>query len=142
MESFLNIFWFLLALASLAVWRGRWVPCRRAAGRGQDSLAGFLALCCALLLLFPVISLTDDLHEIPAISEDARSPRRLLQDSKGGEGGADFGKQAAAVVAAFLPNVFALDRMVIGRLVPAETRLPSCFVDRPSGSRAPPFPAL
>jgi len=69
MELLLNVFWLLLALTSVGVWRLKW-----SRGGRRESLRGAIGLCCVLVLLFFAISLTDDLHEIPAVAEDTSSP--------------------------------------------------------------------
>jgi hypothetical protein len=51
--------------------------------RGRGRSFGILALACALVLLFPVISLTDDLHAEQAAMEDSSrsvmKARNMLQ---------------------------------------------------------------
>lgn len=59
MEALLNLLWLVIALFSLAFYL------YRSSRDGRRSLSGFTrttALICALILLFPVISVTDDLH--------------------------------------------------------------------------------
>ena len=60
MELLLNLFWLTLAVPALWMW------CRKsvyAKDRGSfDGIRPVLLLGCALMLLFPVVSATDDLH--------------------------------------------------------------------------------
>jgi hypothetical protein len=73
METLLNLLWLLLALAALWIWRFRWLV-SRPNPRARVFLEA-VAIGCTLALLFPVISLTDDLHpEIVAV--DASSGKR------------------------------------------------------------------
>ena len=73
METLLNLIWLVLALAGLWVWRFHWLV-SRPNPRARLYLEA-VAIGCALALLFPVISLTDDLHpEIVAV--DASSGKR------------------------------------------------------------------
>ncbi len=73
METILNLVWLGVALASTALWFLRWSLCKRKAT--VRIRAEIIAMGCAILLLFPVISLTDDLHpEILAV--DAVSGKR------------------------------------------------------------------
>jgi len=66
METTLNLAWLAVTLAMIWLWRFRWVVSRRNP-RSSSSLE-VVALVCILALLFPVISLTDDLHpEIYAV---------------------------------------------------------------------------
>jgi hypothetical protein len=73
METILNLVWLGVALGSTALWFLRWSLCKR---KPTGSIrAEIIAMGCAILLLFPVISLTDDLHpEILAV--DAVSGKR------------------------------------------------------------------
>ncbi len=74
MELSLNLLWLLLAVASFAL-VGR--------GRGNRTLAGWhswrrtFSLACALVILFPVISVTDDLHAEQAVMEDSNPTKRI-----------------------------------------------------------------
>jgi hypothetical protein len=71
MELALNLVWVIIAAASYArLFRdlaGRETRHSRVPSRSQCTIA----LTCALAILFPVISLTDDLHEMQATVEDA-----------------------------------------------------------------------
>jgi hypothetical protein len=72
MELFLNLCWLALVLPAYLLWRRR-VSSARPAG---SSVVVLGALFCALILLFPVISASDDLHATtPAIEESKRSFR-------------------------------------------------------------------
>jgi hypothetical protein len=72
-ETFLNLIWLLIALGAVAVWRYQWLP-KRLAPRSH-ALPEFVALVCALALLFPSISLSDDLHPV-IVAVDAASGKR------------------------------------------------------------------
>jgi hypothetical protein len=75
METLLNLLWLAVTLAALWLWRFRW----RASRRDPQArvLPEVIAIGCALALLFPVISLTDDLHP-ETIAVDASSGKRNL----------------------------------------------------------------
>src|ERR1700726_3593825 len=81
MELLLNLAWLLLALPGYWLWRRGAVANRQ---RGFNSRQGLLALGCLLVLLFPVISATDDLHAMRAEMEEPgiskRSVRQASQD--------------------------------------------------------------
>lgn len=76
MEVLLNSIWLLVAIGAFLFWHGekfgattsRWP---------HNSRYRVTALACALVLLFPVISLTDDLHAEQAPMED--SSRSLMK---------------------------------------------------------------
>jgi hypothetical protein len=73
MELFLNLCWLSLLLPAYLLWRQRTSSHRPAA----PPLIFLCALGCALILLFPVISATDDLHVVrPEMEESERGFRR------------------------------------------------------------------
>jgi hypothetical protein len=77
MELLLNLLWLLLALTAIAMWRRE-----RASGpgsRGFDPLRSVLLLGCALLLLFPVVSATDDLHAMRPESEESNPSKHTVK---------------------------------------------------------------
>src|SRR5580704_649296 len=76
MELLLNLVWVLLALPAYWLWR-------RSTGseRGLSSLQCLLALGCVLVLLFPVISATDDLHAMRAEMEESASSKRAVRQA-------------------------------------------------------------
>jgi hypothetical protein len=71
MELFLNFIWILLFLPAWSMWRRN--------RRESSSARCFLILACALVLLFPVISATDDLHAVPQAMEESNSTKRSLR---------------------------------------------------------------
>jgi HAMP domain-containing protein len=76
MELLLNLVWMLLALPAYWLWR-RGAATRVA--RRVSALQCLLALGCALVLLFPVISATDDLHAMRAEMEDSSISKRTVR---------------------------------------------------------------
>jgi hypothetical protein len=68
MELFLNLCWLTLALPAYLLWRQRvstnpW---------SQASLVIICTLGCALVLLFPVVSASDDLHAVAQAMEESK----------------------------------------------------------------------
>jgi hypothetical protein len=74
MESFLNILWVVLALCSLCLWRMRWA--RQPRESHHAAWLQWTALVCALILLFFMVSLTDDLHSELVMYEESSASRR------------------------------------------------------------------
>ena len=74
-ETILNLIWLGITLAALGLWRFRWKRAHR--GPGHNVRLETVAMICILALLFPVISLTDDLHP-EVIPVDATSSKRAL----------------------------------------------------------------
>jgi hypothetical protein len=73
MELLLNLAWLLLALPAYWVWRR--------SVRRFSSLQCLLALGSVLVLLFPVISASDDLHVMRAEMEDSSISKRTVRQS-------------------------------------------------------------
>jgi hypothetical protein len=78
MELLLNLAWLLLALPAYWLWR-RAIGARLATR--VSSLQCLLALGCALVLLFPVISASDDLHAMRAEMEDSSISKRTVRQT-------------------------------------------------------------
>lgn len=71
MELLLNLVWILLVLPAYGLWR--------ASSHAQHRFSSgqcLLALGCALVVLFPVISATDDLHVMRAEIEESPVGKR------------------------------------------------------------------
>src|SRR5260370_10988158 len=137
MELLLNLAWVLLGLPAYWLWR-RHAGAR--AGRIFDSLQGLLALGCALVLLFPVISASDDLHAMRAEMEDSSISKRTVRQTGSEKSSALVNRSqgpavAASAVRLVAPEAGRLDVSVI-RVSPLAG--PSMF----RGGRAPPAPFL
>jgi hypothetical protein len=74
MELFLNILWVVIAVACLCVWRTCWAGQPRE--REHASWRQWTAFVCALVLLFFMVSLTDDLHSELVVFEECSAGRR------------------------------------------------------------------
>src|ERR1700751_355987 len=78
MELLLTLFWLLLAMPAFWLWRySRTAPERRK----SSPFHTFLALGCLLVVLFPVISATDDMCAMRAEMEESSSSRRSVGQS-------------------------------------------------------------
>jgi hypothetical protein len=78
MELLLNLAWLLLALPAYWLWRER---SRTRVGR--RSLQCLLSLGCMLVILFPVVSATDDLHAMRAEMEESPLSKRSMCQKAG-----------------------------------------------------------
>ncbi|HSY92483.1 MAG TPA: hypothetical protein VK812_13990 [Candidatus Binatus sp.] len=78
MELLLNLAWLLLVLPAYWLWRGS-----RAfsADHNFNSWQSLLALACMLVILFPVVSATDDLHAMRAEMEESPAGKRTVRQS-------------------------------------------------------------
>ena len=76
MELFLNLCWLMLALPAYWMWRHE--------SEGRDGprlrrLRSFVLLACVLMLLFPVISATDDMHAMRPEIEESSSSKQIAR---------------------------------------------------------------
>jgi hypothetical protein len=74
MELLFNIVWFAIAVAL-----GDFA--RRACPDRKQFLLALGALGCVLLLIFPVVSISDDLHYQTFVAEDSFAAKRLVSNA-------------------------------------------------------------
>jgi hypothetical protein len=140
MEISLNLLWLGIALVFTGIWIFRWRRASRIC-----ALSGAIALGCALILLFPSVSLTDDLHP-QIVAFDAAAGKRTISQLMSTAGGrvshgsaAGLNLPAHAIVGT-LPNVLTLGLIVTGSVV-AEKASARSDADHSSysGRSPPPF---
>jgi len=135
MELSLNLFWLLLVVASVVVWQRPGSPLRRLR-RARGSRHGLIALGCALVLLFPVISITDDLHAEQAILEDSNPSKRAIRHSAGDHGASSLKRVGHAVLPGISPAPASEGIWIL--VLPSKARLASSAFADFCASRAPP----
>ena len=138
METVLNLIWLATVVAGVWLWRFRW-----AASRGNQRGRIFpeaVAIVCLLVLLLPVISLTDDLHPEIMMVECASAKRNLSVLIAGGPHASCTGatRQVHSAMALLMrplaqPGLMAADLEI-------DVRIPQAMssVSIPLG-RSPPF---
>jgi hypothetical protein len=125
MELLLNLVWFFVGGIALWSFLG-------SSSKGQKQfLFALVALFCAVLLLFPAISVSDDLHFPAFVSEDSNVSKRLLSAAQ-----ASSIEYWAPLLLAFLFTLFGRPLWFI-RTTKSISRLSALF-DRPVHGRAPP----
>jgi hypothetical protein len=77
MELLLNLAWLLLGIPAYLLWRRTTAKQRH----GIGALQCLLALGCALVMLFPVVSATDDLHAMRAEMEESPVSKHGLRQA-------------------------------------------------------------
>lgn len=77
MELLLNLVWLVIAAGAIALWLSQ--RRRSASARPARALLQAIALACALAVLFPAISATDDLHAAQLAVEASDVARKLLR---------------------------------------------------------------
>lgn len=114
LELLLNLVWVLVVAASLFLWR-RLLSANESCS--HRPLTALVALVCILVLLFPVISATDDLHVAEFAIED--SGRKVLRQSLADSSSPVHGSHAAF---APLTPVFCLAKPAALTVVPIGLR--------------------
>jgi hypothetical protein len=76
-ELALNLGWFVISIAAFVFFVRRF----RATDETQRLVTACIALACVVCLLFPVVSMTDDLNSSPAMPE-ATKFKRLFSSSQ------------------------------------------------------------
>ncbi len=138
MELLLNLAWMLMTLPAYWLWRQSESS---RAGRRVTALQCLLALGCVLVLLFPVISASDDLHVMRAEMEESATSKRTVRQLAGDKLSAWTNRlqppPAAAANAAGLPDLEIALREISHPDVPLLMR--ACTA---CASRAPPVSFL
>jgi hypothetical protein len=135
-ENCLNLLWLLFALGSLVFW---WAPWSAQERKNKNTLLSLGGLSCVLLLLFPVISLTDDLQEIQALAEYAGSSTRLVSCSRRALASFDSSKESHPFVVSldFAPLI-SFPAAFQGQVLLGGAPSPASAPRRPVQGRAPP----
>lgn len=139
MELLLNLAWLLLAMPAYWFWH-KTRPAHT--NRNFRPLHAVLALGCALVILFPVISATDDLHVIGTdIEEPSASKRGIRQGDSNRSGVWKAHLQVhSALLAASEPQTFGVQRADLQLGAPLLLLTGRTLL---RASRAPPYePAL
>jgi hypothetical protein len=134
MELLLNLFWLTVALLTVGLW---WRDARTAESqrRGRQ-LSQLVVLSCGLVLLFPVVSVTDDLHPLrPEMEESNRSKRIKGTADNSSQHAGVFGPVPAQVVACFS---FAPRNRTCGQVLTQLTPVPKSADVCAGACRAPP----
>jgi hypothetical protein len=140
MELLLNLAWVMLALPGYWLWRRSIesrLEQRRSEQRRFSSLQVVLALGCVLVLLFPVISASDDLHAMRAEMEDSSISKRAVRQAGGDRSPAWVNRLQGATAAT---GVVRLVDPEVGRFEVAVVRvMPLARSGIFYAGRAPPF---
>lgn len=135
MELLLNLAWLLLALPAYWLWRDS----RCAHGRRFASIQILLTLGCMLVILFPVISASDDLVAMRAEMEESSSSKRSVCQKAGEK--ASAAKWHSQPLAALTPH-FPVAHDEAGQVEPLCSFLTPEFRWLDLRPRAPPQPVL
>src|SRR5271165_6835032 len=139
MELALNLLWLALALPALWMWRHESVQapnCRSFAQVRPVVLFG-----CVLMLLFPVVSATDDLHALRQEMEESSPSKRMVKQAAADKSLARLSK-TGALPALISPAVFGPSDEICGQVLVLSALLPQRAHIHECASRAPPFSSL
>ena len=107
MELLLNLVWVALALSALYAFLRRRQSCGWTAR--VPSRKALLAISCGLVLLFPVVSASDDLHPTRAVFEDAtKRVHQFVAPLHHAQGTASAGMLPALLAWCLLPSLLPL----------------------------------
>ncbi len=140
MELLLNLFWLTLTLPAIWMWR-REPVCAKDCGR-FERIRPFLLFGCLLLLLFPVVSATDDLHAMRQVMEESSASKRMVKQGTGDKSYAALSHSDALLALVLLLVSFRLNHEACGRVSMANVVLPQPPHCNETASRAPPFSPL
>src|SRR5271170_3193463 len=144
MELFLNLCWLSLLAPAYLLWRQRILSPKAYHRAGSSPVPPLVFLCvlgCTLVLLFPVISASDDLHAMRAEMEESSPSKRTVCQARGEKACVSHSRWqhlAAAVASAAAFRFTGESRQelrTVSLLVPAAPPI------LPAG-RAPPAPHL
>jgi hypothetical protein len=143
MELFLNLCWLSLLAPAYLLWR-RTFGCSRNFRGTRPPVPPLVFLCvlgCVLVVLFPVISASDDLHAMRAEMEESSPCKRSV---------GEVGGEKASVSHSRCPNLCAVAVMAAALGLTSETRQAPLTISLllpaapliPRVGRAPPDPLL
>jgi len=139
MELLLNLLWLTLALP--AIWMWRYESVRAQKGGRFARVRPFVLFGCVLMLLFPVVSATDDLHALRQEIEESSQSKRVVKQAVGDKSLARLSK-AGALLALVSPVAFGPSEEVCGQVLVLSALLPRSAQFHEQSSRAPPFSFL
>jgi hypothetical protein len=79
MELLLNIAWLMLTIPAIWIWVH--TPARQKGARLLRGLGAIVLLGCVLVLLFPVVSASDDLHAMRPDIEESSPGKRIVRQA-------------------------------------------------------------
>ena len=138
-ETLLNLLWLVVTLATVWLWRFRWLAAHR--NPRTRVFQEVVAIGCALALLFPVISLTDDLHpEIVAVDASSGKRNSRLLDAGAARTPQGTPNSGTHFDLAVLPALFERIELSVSGIVPLVEDNRYLFSLRSNCSgRSPPF---
>jgi hypothetical protein len=139
MELLLNLLWLTLALPAIWMWRSEAVRAQN--GQRFARVRPVLLFGCVLMLLFPVVSATDDLHALPQEMEESTPSKRMVKQAVGDKSMARLAK-AGPLPALVSPVLFGPSEEICGQVVVVSAALPQPVHFDQRSARGPPYSFL
>jgi hypothetical protein len=137
MELVLNLLWLMLVVPAFWLWRGEPVSVGRS--RRFDPVACVLCLVCILILLFPVISASDDLQAMRQETvESGSTPSKRIHRQAADDKDTPSLSVFVAALAPSVDSSFEVWGEVLTQQIPLPAQAQACT----RAVRAPPFSFL
>lgn len=137
MEAIINMVWLFVAVGAFSFFALRRSRPKAACQSRRQTLGGLVALACALIILFPIISPTDDLQAQEPMLEECSRP--LLKLGKAAQGPPNTGKHVPQLATVPQDHSFGNSIQTLGKVVLQQAQIPPLTLARASAGRAPPF---
>jgi hypothetical protein len=138
MELALNLAWVVVALLGFALLRANLSRASKLSLREPSNRQKIIAMTCTLVILFFVISMTDDLHEQQMAAEESRSSRVTIESDSPSRPDA-HPLLTPAFLLFFAPARISFDLSAVRKLLePLEVSFTACIARRSLCLRAPP----
>jgi len=139
MELLLNILWLLLALPAI-YWLRQPACTQKSLPFGR--FRAFLLLGCVLVLLFPVVSASDDLHAIRSEMEESNPSKRVVRQSAGDKSVTAALHSGGPLALSTSTAELISDLEICGQVTAKSLLKPEHVLFSTIGSRAPPVSRL
>jgi hypothetical protein len=140
MELLLNLLWLALALPAIWIWRRESAQATHSSGYSR--LRSPLLLICVLVVLFPVISATDDLHPMRTEMEESSPFKRTVKQSSTSSSANWLSNPGSLFAWSISASRTCPDNEVCSLVSLTSFIFPEPLTFCPRESRAPPFPFL
>jgi hypothetical protein len=139
MELLLNILWLMLTLPATWLWLQD--PACVQSSRRLGNMRPILLLGCVLVLLFPVVSATDDMHVMRRELEESSSSKRQVEASGGEKPYSSPTTLHAPPALRFRLYSFSPSCLIYGRVVTTPSLRPKpVYLAHRNGRAPPPYP--
>jgi hypothetical protein len=140
MELLLNLVWLTLALPAIWIWQHG--PARPGHSRDHSRLCSCLLLTCVLVLLFPVVSASDDLHPMRAEMEESSPFKRAVKQASSNGSATWLSNPGNFLVWSISDSQICPGNEVCALVSPSSFVFPELLLYGQRDARGPPSPLL